>query len=247
MLAATGALAACTQDPDITTRGQRAYGEQLGNRPAYQRLYRPIFPSEDTPRLFVLGDFDTPRSYYGETWRHLGLEIVGRRGDRVIAVAPGVACVYRYQIHGRVVYLYPRLQERNGPSEDIAFVLEGKDRAGTPGPHRLRVRIAYAHLRRALGDFGQCRMVEMGEPLGEIGVSGIASDPHLHFEVVVEEASKLPGEPALRGAINPLYVMRREADAPLGTITCFEEGMDYQPNPGAAPKSLNIVWPTESC
>ena len=95
ILAATGALTACTQDPDSLTRGQRAYGEQLGNRPAYQRLYRPIFPSDDTPRLFVLGDFDTPRSYNGETWRHMGLDIVGRRGDRVIAVVPGEACVDR--------------------------------------------------------------------------------------------------------------------------------------------------------
>lgn len=238
-LALGALLNACTQDPDTLTRGQRAYGEQLGSRPAHQRLYRPLYPSDATPRLTVLGDFDTPRSYNGENWRHTGLDIVGRPGDRVIAVVPGEACADQDQINGRVVYLYPRLSPKRGEVQQLAFSMKG--------PDRFRVRIAYAHLRRTFGDFGECRRVEIGEPLGEIGNSGIASDAHLHFEIVALEPGKLPGELKLRGAINPLYLMRREADQPVGTITCYERDMAYRPNPGAPPASLNIVWPTEAC
>ncbi len=220
---------------------------ELARRPAYQRLYAPIYPSDDTPRLMSLGDFDTPRSYLGESWRHQGIDIRHRRGARVIAVAPGEACVQQEQINGLTVYLYPRISVAAGADNELVFSLPEKRADGRRQVPRHRVRIAYAHLDSTADNFRTCRFVRMGEVLGRIGTSGIASDPHLHFDVVVRRPEDLPGEPLLGGAVNPFYLMRREAGQPIGTITCFEEGMAYRPNPGEPERALNIVWPTQDC
>ncbi len=220
---------------------------ELARRPAHQRLYAPIYPSDDTPRLMSLGDFDTPRSYLGESWRHRGIDIVQRRGARVIAVAPGEACVQNEQINGLTVYLYPRTSAAAGADNELMFVLPERTRDGRRQTARHRIYIAYAHLDSTEGNFRTCRFVRMGDVLGRIGISGIASDPHLHFEIVARKPDDLPGEPRLGGAINPFYVMRREAGQAIGTITCFEEGMKYRPNEGEPERAINIVWPTLDC
>ncbi len=220
---------------------------ELARRPAHQRLYPPLYPSGATPRLMSLGDFDTPRSYLGESWRHKGIDIRHRRGARVIAVVPGEACVRQEQINGLTVYLYPRTSAAAGADNELMFVLPEKTADGRPQIPRHRVQIVYAHLDSTEGNFRTCRFVRMGQVLGRIGTSGIASDPHLHFEVVVRKPDDLPGEPRLGGAINPFYVMRREAGQPIGTITCFDEGMKYRPNEGEPERALNIVWPTQDC
>ncbi len=242
------AVAACAQQDGSSLRylspERRA---EVAARAPYQRLYAPIYPAEETPRLMVLGDFDTPRSYMGEAWRHQGIDVVGRRGDLVIAVAPGEACVQHEQIHGLTVHLYPRLSKAAGTAGELKAVLAERSNGGKVETRAHRVRITYAHLQSTEGKSRSCRLVELGEPLGRIGTSGIANDPHLHFEIVARGPGELPGEPKLAGAINPFYLMRRAPDAPVGTITCFEEGMTYRPNEGAPPHALNIVWPTQAC
>jgi murein DD-endopeptidase MepM/ murein hydrolase activator NlpD len=231
-------LAACS--------GSLAPEPPPAGRTAYQQRIVPLYPSAETPRITRWGDFDTPRAYRGESWRHAGLDIVGRAGDPVIAVAPGEACTSRNDIDGLVIHLRPRLAGTEGSRELLFYgPRRAADGSVAPGSHRLR--IGYAHLSGAAIPTGQCRAVALGERLGFIGSSGMASQPHLHFEIVVEEPAALPGEPGLKGAINPLLLMRREAGQPLGGITCYQPGMTYRTNGGDASDALAIVWPTEDC
>ena len=163
----------------------------------------------------------------------------------MIAAAPGEACVKREQINGLTIHLYPRLSKAAGQGRELEAFLAEAGRGGAPVFHR--VRITYAHLASTEGGFSACRLVELGETLGRIGTSGIASNPHLHFEVVVRGHGALPGVPKLAGAINPFYLMRREAGEPIGSITCFRAGMAFRPNAGDPARALNIVWPTQDC
>lgn len=241
-------LAACA--PPGTERQavlDPARAAALAKRPAYQRLYLPRFPSPETPRLTPLGDFDTPRAYDGERWRHRGIDILGESGDPVIAVAPGEACVESDTINGLSVVLYPRLREETSEASELVFVSESRARNGTREVRRHALRIRYAHLRGVAQEIRPCAFVEMGAVLGSMGTSGIATAPHLHFEIVARDPAAVPGDPLLGGAINPFYVMRREPDQPLGTITCFEPGMTPRPNAGDPANSLTIVWPTLAC
>jgi murein DD-endopeptidase MepM/ murein hydrolase activator NlpD len=61
--------------------------------------------------------------------------------------------------------------------------------------HRHGVRTLYAHLSRVRVDRGQ--LVRRGTRLGNVGASGAATGPHLHFEVRVRGA-----------AVNPLPALR---------------------------------------
>lgn len=212
-------------------------------RPAYQRLYLPLYPSAATPRLTPYGDFDTPRAYRGQDWRHRGIDIVGKPGDPVIAAAPGLACAGYDEINGRKVTLYPKRSPAPLEESDLGFVT----RAGQAGERRHALRLIYGHLRGVAPGLKPCRFVALGEVIGSLGFSGIAGAPHLHFEIVVQEPARLAGDPGLRGALNPFFLMRREPGEPLGTIACYEEGMHYRPNPGAPEDSLSIVWPTLAC
>jgi len=234
LLLAGLALAACAENA-AQREERRAFILPDPTRPPYQRRFAPIYPSERTPGLVALGDIDTPRSYLGQSWRHRGFDIAGRAGDPVIAVAPGEVCYAREEIGGIVAVLRP--QRRPGLWEDEALLFV-HDKGETA------VRISYQHLQGFAGAFGECRFVELGAPIGAIGNSGIASTPHLHFEVVAEDTRDFPGIPALGGAINPLYVMRREPGDPIGTVTCHEPGMTYRPNAGKPERALAIVWPT---
>ena len=238
-------LAACpAHDRDSSPARQQASlsAAQL-LRPAYQRLYLPLYPSAATPRLTLLGDFDTPRAYRGQAWRHRGIDVVGEPGDPVIAAAPGLACAGYDEINGKKVTLYPNLSPAPLDEADLGFVTQRHD----SGEQQHALHLLYGHLRGIEPGLSPCRFVELGAVIGSMGSSGIASQPHLHFEIVVLDSSSLYGDPNLRGALNPFYLMRREPDQPLGTITCYEPGMTYRPNAGKPLNSLNIVWPTLTC
>lgn len=242
LLAGCAQLAAFNEPRPLT---QEEIAQQANLKP-YQRRIALIFPNRETPRLIPVGDFDKPRSYLGKPWRHTGFDIGGRSGDTVIAVAPGEACVAREQINGLVVYLFPRFDRGQGGAKDLVF-LERGEVAGVEKEERYRVRIAYAHLKSAVDEFRGCRFVEFGEVLGGMGTSGIANMPHVHFEVVTTDKRKVPGDPGMQGAINPLFLMRRDEGQPLGSITCYEPAMKYRPNPGDPEDALAIVWPTQKC
>ena len=239
-------LAACGAQERQRGTIDPARAAAIAKRPAFQRLYPPVFPSEATPRLTPLGDFDTPRSYDGRSWRHRGIDIRGEIGDPVIAVAPGEACIESDEINGLSVVLYPRLTEETDEDSELVFVSSTLE-AGGRRTRRHALEIRYAHLRNSSPKLRPCGFVQMGAVLGTMGVSGIASAPHLHFEIVAREPGALPGDPLFGGAINPFYVMRREPGDRLGAITCYKPGMAPRPNAGDAPNSLTIVWPTMAC
>ena len=126
---------------------------------------------------------------------------------------------------------------------DLGFVTKSRD----GGERHYALRVIYAHLRGVAPSLAPCRYVELGDVVGSIGASGIASQPHLHFEIIVQDPARLEGDPNLRGALNPLFLMRREPDERIGSIACYEEGMRYRPNAGEAEDSLSIIWPTLGC
>ena len=105
---------------------------------------------------------------------HHGIEFINPTGTQLYAVAPARVEVagtdddgsysYRNYFYGQLVVL--RLEQKH--DERPVFVL-------------------YGHLSRVLVQEGQ--LVDPGEPIGEIGATGVALGPHLHMEVRVGENS----------------------------------------------------------
>jgi hypothetical protein len=92
---------------------------------------------------------------------HTGIDIVAPRGTPVVASA-----------HGRVGSV--------GHQGEYGLLVEID--------HGYGVMTRYAHLSRALVKVGQ--QVGRGDTIGNVGQSGLATGPHLHYEVLVH------GEPA---------------------------------------------------
>ncbi|MBI4545349.1 MAG: M23 family metallopeptidase [Gemmatimonadetes bacterium] len=88
---------------------------------------------------------------------HEGIDIVARRGTPILAAA-----------NGRVTYV--------GRQADYGLMVEVDHGYG-------RVT-RYAHASRALARPGQ--LVRRGEKIGEVGDTGLAIGPHLHYEVLVD-------------------------------------------------------------
>ena len=105
---------------------------------------------------------------------HHGVEFINPTGTQLFAVAPARVEVagtddegiysYRNDFYGQLVVL--RLEQK----------------------HRdLPVFVLYGHLSEVYVQEGQ--LVDPGEPIGEIGATGVALGPHLHMEVRVGENS----------------------------------------------------------
>ena len=91
-------------------------------------------------------------------------------GTAVLAVAPGtvvVAGTDQVEVHGPKPDFYGQL------------VVVQLDREF----HEQPVFVLYGHLSRVMADVGQWVMT--GDVLGEVGMTGVAIGPHLHFEVRV--------------------------------------------------------------
>lgn len=104
---------------------------------------------------------------------HLGVEFVNARGAEVLATASGT-----------VHYAGDDSQTQFGPALNHygKLVVLRHDR-GAPGGKTLYT--LYAHLGAVAVSQGQ--KVAAGEVLGLVGDSGIASGPHLHFEVRLDD------------------------------------------------------------
>jgi murein DD-endopeptidase MepM/ murein hydrolase activator NlpD len=99
----------------------------------------------------VLSRFGEPR----RTHRHAGLDIAGRRGQRIVAAAPG-----------RVIYSDNRMR-----GYGHAVILD----------HGEGFQSLYAHNSRLLVRAGD--EVAQGEPIAVLGKSGNATGEHCHFEI----------------------------------------------------------------
>lgn len=177
---------------------------------------------------------------------HTGLDLDLRVGESVIAVVPGRACANHDKLFeetgGNSIWLFPRITPEGGLENAIQWVEKLKF-----GEERTTLAVRYLHLSRTVIPEGECEFVRVGDKLGEVGNTGYSAGPHLHFDIVPSQNWKRIEEGPMEGAINPLFVMRREPGQPLGTITCYEPGMTYRPNAGDPPNQINIVWPTRKC
>lgn len=103
---------------------------------------------------------------------HTGIDIVAPRGTPVVASANGrVSSVGHQGDYGLLV--------------DI--------------DHGYGVVTRYAHLSKALVKVGQ--VVERGEQIGNVGQSGLAMGPHLHYEVLVHGRPANPRRYILDGTV----------------------------------------------
>lgn len=101
----------------------------------------------------ITSAFGTGREYNGKvTSRHLGTDFNGKVGDPIVATNRGrVALVARFYLAGNVVYL----------------------------DHGEGLISAYFHLSRALVKPGE--IVERGQVIGRVGMTGRVTGPHLHW------------------------------------------------------------------
>lgn len=106
----------------------------------------------------------------GRYFLHHGVDMENPSGTPVLAVAPGVVIVAgndQNEVYGLKPNFYGQL------------VVVQLDREFREQP----VFVLYGHLSRVTAHVGQC--VTTGEVLGEVGMTGAAIGPHLHFEVRV--------------------------------------------------------------
>jgi murein DD-endopeptidase MepM/ murein hydrolase activator NlpD len=72
--------------------------------------------------------------------------------------------------------------------------------------HANRVRTLYGHLSRFAGGLRAGERIEQGRVIGYVGMTGLATGPHLHYEYIVNGTHRdpqkvvLPEQPALSGA-----------------------------------------------
>lgn len=148
-------------------------------------LERPI-PSPRGPAEWV--DYIDRTYPYGATMfgnreEHIGVEFANLRFTPVVAAADG-----------RVAYAGTDASIQFGPYLDYYGNLVVIDH-GAVAPGGMSLYTLYAHLERisvATGDD-----VRAGDRIGQVGDSGIAEGPHLHFEVRLERAGDY------RATVNP--------------------------------------------
>ena len=140
---------------------------------------------QDTLRFPVLGarltsPFGNRRHpVYGGVRRHDGIDLAAPRGTPIMAAASGrVSFIGRRGGYGRVV--------------------EVEHASGTIS--------RYTHLSRFTPGLGVGDSVITGDPLGEVGASGLATGPNLHYEVRVDDR---PVDPLKEG-----QRLLRESDPP---------------------------------
>lgn len=150
-------------------------------------LNRPI-PIEDNRQHWVDRTYPYGSTQLGNREVHLGVEFVNARFTPVLAAAAG-----------RVYYAGDDSERQFGPSLNYygTLVVLEHDLFAADGR---RIYTLYGHLQQSRVQTGQ--QVAVGERIGNVGDSGIAIGPHLHFEVRV-------GDPqAYRSTRNPELWLR---------------------------------------
>lgn len=108
---------------------------------------------------------------------HTGIDIVAQIGTPILAVASG-----------EVVWTGEGLAKNNDLDEDpygLAVVI-----LHDFGFNQQHLETVYAHMNRIDVTVGQ--LVNPGDQLGIVGITGRTSGPHLHFEVRIEEGDFYP-------------------------------------------------------
>ena len=159
----TAGLLAHATSTDLSTLIRRAHVLSLSWGEAEGALSDEYAKLRATPSIFptkghVSSAFTTARMHpiLKRARPHEGIDIVAPRGSLVVASA-----------NGRV-----RVASRRG---DFGLTIEID--------HGYGVVTRYAHLSKLIAKPGQ--QVERGDPIGNVGDTGLAVGPHLHYEVLV--------------------------------------------------------------
>lgn len=113
----------------------------------------------------------------GYTRMHRALDFAAPAGTPVFAAADGVVVSARFESgYGRIV----RLRHPNG------------------------VETRYAHLARFARGLRPGRRVRQGQTIGAVGASGLATGPHLHYEVVLDGQAVDPARARAEAGAEPL-------------------------------------------
>jgi hypothetical protein len=132
---------------------------------------RPLSIS-DTHKLNV--DYRYGYYYPEEEVVHTGIDIAGALGDPVLAAAAG-----------KVIFAgYGLLNGANDAKDPYGLAVMIRHTFSYEG---YTIYSVYAHLKKVTVDKGD--WVETGDKIGEIGMTGNTSGPHVHFEIRIENAS----------------------------------------------------------
>jgi murein DD-endopeptidase MepM/ murein hydrolase activator NlpD len=129
------------------------------------RFSWPIFPVSITSHF---GERAHP--ILGEVRDHLGIDLAARRGQAVLAAAPGVVL-------------------NAGWNKGYGYQVEIQ--------HAARVTTRYSHLSRVMVEPGE--ILERGDVVGLAGDTGMATGVHLHFELWKDGRAEDPMEELERG------------------------------------------------
>jgi murein DD-endopeptidase MepM/ murein hydrolase activator NlpD len=192
---------------DITLRGQKLEAYEFDDPQGKTAFYDGDGNSLHRDFLRVPVEFKRISSEFGarfhpilQRWRsHEGIDYAASSGSPVMAVADG-----------RVV------------------------RAGSAGGYGRMVEIAhgngvvtrYAHLRGFAAGLRSGSQVTQGQVLGFVGKTGLATGPHLHFELRVRGQARDPNE--ITSGAGP-SVPASQRTAFLGMVAQYGQLFDYQP------------------
>ena len=99
----------------------------------------------------------------------------------------------------------------------------------------------YGHLSRFEGEIGSGDAVKQGEVIGYVGMTGLATGPHLHFEFLVRGQQKNP-QAVIKDSASPQLdiALQVEFDRQTGPLLASLNGAPL-PGPSIAPPSLRPV------
>lgn len=168
------ALAACGMSPSTNARPL--------TQDEYLRSRELMVPVHGVSRRQLRDTYSAPRSG-GRA--HLALDIMAKKGTRVLAVDDGyILRIADNELGGRTLYL-------TDPSRRFVYY--------------------YAHLDKRVYGLQEGQRVKRGQLLATVGTSGNAPKdaPHLHFQLL----QMAPGKQWWTGApINPLPYLRKKGD-----------------------------------
>ena len=192
----------------------------------FQRPFSPVF------NTFVDPSYPYGSTQFGALAPHHGVEIENPTGTPVLAVEDGVVVVAGSDAHS----VYGPWENFYGNLVVLEHYLPGMEEP---------VYTLYGHLSTVKVKVGQ--MVKVGEPIGEVGMTGTATGSHLHFEVRAgENLYNHTRNPALW--LLPHNVKNQQAgvlagkfDNAQGDPIHFTVKAEYYPDPDEAPDKIYFI------
>lgn len=156
----------------ISDWGDSTYAIPLALTPHDHFYFNRPLSISDTHKMNV--DYRYGYDYPEEKVVHTGIDITGGLGDPVLAAAAG-----------KVIFAgYGLLNGANDSKDPYGLAVMIRHSFSYEG---YTIYSVYAHLKKVSVDKGD--WVDTGDKIGEIGMTGNTSGPHVHFEIRIENAS----------------------------------------------------------